>query len=254
MEGVIFDIKRFAVHDGPGIRTTVFLKGCPLSCSWCHNPESQGAGIETLDGPGGSIVVGRAITVDEVVTEVERDTVFFDESGGGVTFSGGEPLAQHEFLLTALERCGDLDIHRAVDTCGHAPREVLLKVAELADLVLYDLKIADNAGHSEHTGVDTVTIQENLGALCDTGVAMEIRIPVVPEITTVPGNLDALGAVVKSLTRPIPVRLLPYHSAAMDKYPRFGFTPPLPDTPEPTEDEMDGFRTTLRNTGLEVKE
>lgn len=232
----------------------MFLKGCPLRCSWCHNPESQRAGIETFDGPSGPVIVGQSITVDEIVNEIERDTAFYDESGGGVTFSGGEPLTQHDFLLASLERCGDLDIHRAVDTCGHAPRDVLLSVAERADLMLYDLKIADDTGHTQHAGVDTAIIQENLNALCDTDVAIEIRIPVVPEITSSQENVEALGSVVKSLPRQLPVRLLSYHRAAMDKYPRFGLTPLLPDTPEPSEEEIERIRTTLTRMGLEVEE
>jgi pyruvate formate lyase activating enzyme len=148
MEGVIFDIKRFALHDGPGIRTTLFLKGCPLRCAWCHNPEGRAYALEKVEERTGPLAIGRPISVHEAMRELERDTNFYDESGGGITFSGGEPLAQHQFLVDLLGRCGELDIHRAVDTCGHAPREVLLNVAKQTDLFLYDLKSADDATHA----------------------------------------------------------------------------------------------------------
>lgn len=242
IQGTIFDIKRFAVHDGPGIRTTVFLKGCPLGCSWCHNPESQPLGVSVFEGRGGRLSVGRRATVDAVVREVERDTLFFDESGGGVTFSGGEPLAQPDFLLALLARCGELAIHRTVDTSGYAPREVLLAAAAQAELFLYDVKLLDDDAHREHTGVGVGLILDNLRALCDTGVSIRLRFPVIPGLTDTAANVDALGALMQSLPRQLPVDCLPYHAAAMDKYPRFGMEPPLPDTPEPTLAGMAAIR------------
>lgn len=238
MKGVIFDIKRFSIHDGPGIRTTVFLKGCPLRCAWCHNPESQGFGVETFPGRDGPIQVGRKVDADELLAEIERDVSFFDESGGGVTFSGGEPLAQPEFLLAILEQCGELDIHRAVDTSGYAPREVLLEVAERTDLFLYDLKLVDPDDHRAWTGVEQERIHANLRALCETRVAIELRIPIIPGITDTAGNLAALGRLTASLPRKLPVKLLPYHRAAMDKYRRFEMDAPLPNTPEPTAADL----------------
>ncbi len=245
MKGVIFDIKRFAIHDGPGIRTTVFLKGCPLRCAWCHNPESQRPGVETLAGRDGPTPVGRKVSAAELVREVARDTVFFDESQGGVTFSGGEPLAQPAFLVEALDRCGDLAIHRAVDTSGHAPRDVLLDVARRTDLFLYDVKLMNDARHQALTGVAATPILENLRALCETGVAIRIRVPVIPGITDTDANLAALGAWLRTLPRALPVTLLPYHAAAMDKYRRFGWPVPLPDTREASADELANVRVCL---------
>jgi pyruvate formate lyase activating enzyme len=250
MTGVIFDIKRFAVHDGPGIRTTVFLKGCDLRCPWCHNPESQGYGVETLDGRDGPLHVGRQVTVDEVVAEIERDAMFFDESGGGVTFSGGEPLGQPEFLCAALDRCGELGIHRAVDTSGYAPRDVLLRVAERTDLFLYDLKFIDAEVHMAMTGVEVTPIHDNLRALCQTGVAIQLRIPVVPGMTNIPQNMEAVGELIASLPRTLDWKLLPYHRAAMDKYPRFGMAAPLPHTREPNADEMQQMAECIRSATL----
>jgi len=250
IKGTIFDIKRFAVHDGPGIRTTVFLKGCPLACSWCHNPESQSLGVSVFEGRGGTVQVGRLATVDEILCAIERDTVFFDESGGGVTFSGGEPLAQPEFLLALLERCGQLAIHRTVDTSGYAPREVLLAAAARAELFLYDIKLLDDDAHREHTGVGVGLILDNLRALCDTGVPIRLRFPVIPGITDTEANVEALGELVRSLPRRLPVDCLPYHAAAMDKYPRFGMEKPLPKTPEPTAEGMDAIRLAITHPAL----
>jgi len=245
IQGTIFDIKRFAVHDGPGIRTTVFLKGCPLGCSWCHNPESQPLGVSVFEGRGGALEVGRLVAVDQIVRELERDTVFLDESGGGVTFSGGEPLAQSEFLLALLARCGELAIHRTVDTSGYAPREVLLAVAARTELFLYDIKLLDEDAQRLHTGVGKDLILDNLRALCDTGVSIRLRFPVIPGITDTAANVDAFGVLVRSLPRRLPVDCLPYHAAAMDKYPRFGMEPPLPKTPEPTAEAMAAIRRAI---------
>ncbi len=252
LQGTLFDIKRFAVHDGPGIRTTVFLKGCPLACAWCHNPESQKAGIEQTTHPKESTPLGRQVDTEGLMDEIVRDVPFYDESGGGVTFSGGEPLAQPEFLIAMLDRCGRRDIHRAVDTCGYAPRETLLEVARRTDLFLYDLKVLDSRRHAELTGVGNETIHANLAALCATGVGIELRFPVVPGISDTGANLEQLVALVQSLSRRPPVRLLPYHRAAMDKYRRFGLRVPLPDTPEPSADQLAHIRRTLASSGLVV--
>lgn len=237
-KGIIFDIKRFALHDGPGIRTTVFLKGCPLRCSWCHNPESQAFGLTHHSGTKGTLLVGREVTVDEIVAQVEKDTTFFDESGGGVTFSGGEPLGQAVFLHDMLIRCGELAIHRAVDTSGYASESDLLTVAGETDLFLYDIKLLDEKQHRTYTGVELSIVLENLIALCETDVPIRLRFPIIPGITDTEKNLISLIELINALPRQLPVDCLPYHAAAMDKYPRFGMPVPLPDVPEPTADDM----------------
>ena len=245
MNGLIFDVKRFAIHDGPGIRTTLFLKGCPLRCVWCHNPESQPFGVRSYGEGERKTVVGREIAVEEAVRELARDRVFFDESGGGVTISGGEPLSQPEFLLALLEGCGAQGLHRTVDTSGYAPREVLRAAAARAELVLFDLKQPDADAHRDQTGVDFALIRDNLRALCDTDVAIELRLPMIPGLNDSEAMLAGMRALIESLPRRLPVRLLPYHRAAMGKYPRFGMRPPLPDTAEPTAEQMAFYRMKL---------
>lgn len=295
MNGVIFDIKRFAIHDGPGIRTTVFLKGCPLNCGWCHNPESQAASLDlvyraaacircggcvtacaagalrlaetgvvrdrtrcTLCGkcaeacPSEALrLVGRHVDAAALTADIGRDRVFFDESGGGVTFSGGEPLAQPDFLLEMLDRCGRQGLHRAVDTSGFAPRDALMKVAALTDLFLFDLKLMDGAGHLRHTGVDNAGILANLRALSDAGTAVEVRIPVIPSVTD-GANIAAIGAFLAALPRPHPVRLLPYHRAAVHKYEQFGRQAPLAAVVEPSPEDMRSWAQVLRDCGVEA--
>jgi pyruvate formate lyase activating enzyme len=197
-------------------------------------------------------MVGRRIGAQALAAEIARDRVFFDESGGGVTFSGGEPMAQPDFLLEMLDRCGAQGIHRAVDTSGYAPRATLLAVAARTDLFLFDLKLMDDALHREHAGVGNDGILGNLRALSETAVRVEIRVPVIPSITDA-GSVAATGAFLASLPRRLPVRLLPYHRAAMHKYERFGMPQRLTDLPEPTADDLGKLAEQLRIDGLEVR-
>ena len=264
--GAVFDIKRFAVHDGPGIRTTVFLKGCPLRCTLCHNPESQdpradimytasrcrlcgacqaacsqgvirrnGAGLVLDRGrctrcgacakacsTGAMQRVGRAMTVAAVMEEIERDVIFYDESGGGATFSGGEPLMQPEFLAALLDACRARDIRTAVDTCGCAPPEVIDALQGRADLFLYDLKVLDSARHERFTGQPSARIMENLVRLSAGGADVVVRVPLLPGINDDAENARAIGEFVGGLPRAHPVDLLPYHGMGAEKYRRLG--------------------------------
>ena len=259
--GLLFDVKRFAIHDGPGIRTTVFFKGCPLSCAWCHNPESQHAAPELLlwrerclscgacieACPQGAIrweggttvtergrctgcgacvhvcrvearsLVGTEWTVDAVMCEIEKDVLFYDESGGGVTCSGGEPLFQPEFCVDLLRACHHRRLHTAVDTCGFAERAILRAVADHTDLFLYDVKLMDPGRHVSATGVENVDILSNLQTLDRWGKRLWIRFPLIPGINDDARNVSDLGRLVRSLRHAEGIQILPYHRVGEGK-------------------------------------
>ncbi len=267
--GLIFDIKRYAINDGPGIRVTVFFKGCPLRCVWCHNPESVSKKPQKLYTPEKCIgckscitvcpeqactlteqgivtdmdrctgcgrcaeicptkaieISGKLTTSTEIIEIVEKERVFFEESGGGVTFSGGEPLVQSAFLTTLLKALGQRGIHRAVDTTGHVKTKTLLDIAQHTDLFLYDLKIMDSNEHQKWTGVANINILRNLKKLAETGAAITIRIPLIHGVNANLENIEQTAAFVASLPGPTkPVNLLPYHDIATNKYRRLGKT------------------------------
>ena len=215
-QGVIFDIKRFALHDGPGIRTTVFLKGCPMRCPWCHNPESQGKNREKIGGE----VIGIKQSVNQVMKELEKEVVFYDESRGGVTFSGGEPLTQLQFLSAILKECRKKEIHTTLDTTGCVSTRVFKTILPDVDLFLYDLKIMDEQKHIQFTGVSNRSVVANLKQLCRAGKRVIIRFPVIPGITDSEENIKAVGTFVSSLEHIDEIDLLPYHHIADEKYRR----------------------------------
>jgi len=232
--GVIFDLKKYAIHDGPGIRTTVFFKGCPLGCWWCHNPEGRKPGPEELgdegregrrryvNDPGGDGTIGYEITVGELAREIEKDRIFYDQSGGGVTCSGGEPLMQIEFLADLLDVSRGMGIGTAVDTSGCAPWERFERILGLVDLFLYDIKLMDDGLHEKYTGVSNRLILENLARLHGEGAAILPRIPLIPGITDTGENLDAILLLLSRLDRISDISLLPYNKIAEDKFRRFG--------------------------------
>lgn len=292
----VFNIQRCSIHDGPGIRTTVFIKGCPLRCDWCHNPESLdgapevaingatcsacGACIEACpesggerpargpdwdDGtcqrcgacaeacPGGAReLIGEARAVADLVAEVERDRPFFDASGGGVTFSGGEPLCYPTFLAACLEACREKGLHTAVDTSGFASKKVAGDIARLADVLLYDLKHMDAAAHKEHTGVDNERILDNLRTLSGEGAEIWIRFPLIPGFNDGGDNLETMAEFIGSLPNRHPLFVLPYHPAGIDKHRRLGRTPPDVDYRTPSDEALAAVVERLRSHGLEV--
>ncbi|MFO8234147.1 MAG: glycyl-radical enzyme activating protein [Bacteroidales bacterium] len=229
MTGLIFDIKHYAVHDGPGIRQTIFFKGCPLSCWWCHNPESQFPEIEyytkkkTLDGKvfRKKESIGYKIDSKELFKIIEGDTLFYDESNGGVTFSGGEPLMQLDFLQEIVSMCKEAGIHTALDTSGYAPQEDFLKILSNIDLILFDLKIIDEELHQKYTGVSNRELLENLKMLDESGKKIRIRFPVIPGITDTQQNIEEIKSFLSRLKKAKDIDILPYHDISKGKYNRF---------------------------------
>lgn len=296
---MVFDIRRYSVHDGPGIRTTVFFKGCPARCAWCHNPESQRFEAEVMHWPSrcaacgacaavcarGAItmspsgplldrdaciacglcadvcphqamtVVGREITIEEVMAELERDRAFYDRSGGGVTFSGGEPLAQPGFLAALAEECKRRDLHTCVDTSGVAPKAAVLAVAPWVDLWLYDIKSADAAAHLGGVGAPQRRVTANLQELARMGTAVAIRVPVVPGFNDDTAQMRAIAALLTGLEgrRPLRVHLLPYHSMGADKYSRLGKQYALPDCAGPSPEKMAELAAVFSGAGFDVR-
>ncbi len=295
--GVVAHIQRFSLHDGPGIRTTVFLKGCPLNCLWCHNPESRASRPEIMvvesrcircgrcasvcpnqlasdsiafDQQPGAVcrlcgacvkacpsaarqMVGRQMTVGEVLDEIRRDTIFYDDSQGGVTFSGGEPLAQPQFLGSLLTACAAEGIHTAVDTCGFAAAEQVLAMAARADLILYDLKMLDDAKHTRLTGVSNALILDNLRALQPVHNNVWLRIPVIPGLNDGEEDLEALKGLAAGLPAVRQINLLPYHQTAKHKFRRLGISYELSDVRPPSAEFMERACARLRDGGLPTR-
>jgi pyruvate formate lyase activating enzyme len=231
MNGVIFDIKRFAVNDGPGIRTTVFLKGCPLRCSWCHNPEGIKENPEDVSRElklnGRSFTkeetAGTEISAAELFAELEKERIFMDESGGGVTFSGGEPFQQFDFLMEILKICKTNGMHTAVDTSLYVSWDKIKAASEYIDLFLVDLKLMDSAAHQHYTGVPNGLILNNIEKLSAIESAVIIRIPVIPNVTDPNKNILQSISFLKDLKGKVKeVHLLPFHCSANEKYKRIG--------------------------------
>ena len=280
---LIFDIKRYSINDGPGIRATIFFKGCPLNCQWCHNPESISPKVQklftaakcigcgeccrvcpvgacrlapdvvvtdgdlcTLCGQCAEVcptlatqMSGRYYSVAELLQVVEKERPFFDQSGGGVTFSGGEPLLYPEFLIELLEACGRQGVHRAVDTSGFVKKEVLLKVAQHTDLFLYDLKMVGAEKHKRYTGVDNRLILDNLVALAEYGSEVQIRIPLIGGVNDDDDSVAAMATYVAALPgEKRAVSLLPFHDVARGKDEKLGQERDLAALHEPGADAL----------------
>ena len=275
MTGMIFDIQRFSVHDGPGIRTTVFMKGCPLRCRWCHNPEGlSGApqvqflreecigcgrcgGERTVRAvescPSGALkLLGAEWSAEALLEAVLADREFY-EPDGGVTFSGGECLLQYEFAAHMLRLLKERGIHTAVDTCGAVPWEAIAAVLPYCDTFLYDVKAADPELHRSATGRDNAQILHNLRELSSRGADLRIRIPVIPGINDSEDEIRAIGALLVPLTVRS-VTLIPYHTLGKSKYGTLGMTPGFETEEAVTGSRLRELQELLRNFGLNVEE
>ena len=222
---LVFDIEKFAVHDGPGIRTVVFLKGCPLRCLWCHNPESQSFEQETMAGVNGGPpeTVGKAMTVGEVMASVRKDKPFYDSSGGGLTISGGEPLAHFDFTRTLLAAAKAEGIHTAVETSGFAPRERIEALLPLVNLWLWDVK-APPAIHKKLTGADAASILDNLAFTAAHGAAIVLRCPLVPGVNDGDDALAHIALLAETTPGVQRIDIEPYHPRGEGKGRRLGRT------------------------------
>ena len=256
IQGIVFKIKKYALHDGPGIRTTIFFKGCPLACRWCHNPEGIDPQPQTIlrSTSSGEIeeTIGTVMGVDELVARIEKDQLFYDESGGGVTFSGGEPLDQPDFLAALLDACNRREIHTALDTSGHASPAVLEKMLPRLQLVLYDLKIMDAGRHRRYTGVSNERILDNLQRIDRTSIPIRIRVPLIPGVTDGQDNLERIARLAASLTSVEGIDLLPFHRIGSDKYRRLGMENAIGEKKPPTSQQVATARNRLAATGLDV--
>ena len=297
MEGFIFNIQKFCLHDGPGIRTTVFFKGCNLRCKWCANPESQqmrqqltldkrkctGCGKCVAACPQGARSVdrgvcrvdaalcngcraclqvcpsraigseGRTVSVEEVLEEALKDKVFYDTSGGGVTFSGGEVLLQRDFATALARRLRENGVHVAVETAAAVPLEAFSAFLQEVDYVLMDLKHYDSDAHKTGTGVDNRQILENLRYLKDSGKPFLVRIPVIPGFNDSLADAQAFGKLLKELEIP-EVQLLPFHQLGRHKYDLLNMQYAYAGTPQLHTEDLEAYRRQLVCQGIEVRD
>jgi len=261
ISGIIFDIKKFAIHDGPGIRTTVFFKGCPMQCWWCHNPESRDKNPQTVirrvKQPGGDFLdeptrIGYRATVSDVMREIKKDIVFYDESGGGVTFSGGESLNQPRFLTALLTICRQEGLHTAIDTCGYAEPETLKDIIPYTDLFLFDLKLMDDVEHIHYTGVSNEPVLTNLRLIIEAGKTVHLRFPIIPGITDAESNLQAMLQFIAPLPGIRQIDLLPYHKIGQHKYRQLAMEDKMKTIEPPSKKHIHQIKKWFEQTAITV--
>jgi pyruvate formate lyase activating enzyme len=263
MQGLIFSVKRYSIHDGPGIRVTFFMKGCPLSCWWCHNPE----GIS----PDSKVVVqkrrmgdvefsenekaGKYYSINNILEILEKEKIFIQQSHGGVTFSGGEPMMQSEFLIEALKACKTNGYHTAVDTSGYSSPENFEAVMHFTDIFLFDIKHHDDSKHIEYTGVSNIGILDNLKFILKRGKDVMIRIPVIPGINDDTENLMDMRQLIAGLRceNLRKINLLPFHRIGTSKYKKFNVPYRMNDTEQPSAERMKELKEFFAKTGIKVK-
>lgn len=249
--GIIFNIQKFCVNDGPGIRTTVFFKGCPLRCRWCHNPESQSCEQEPMSE---NEMCGKQMTVQEVMDEVLKDKIFYENSGGGLTLSGGEPLMQFDFAYELLKEAKKENVHTCIETCGFCQKEKILKIAEVTDVFLFDWKITDSKLHKEYIGADNDVILENLKAIDSLNSKIILRCPIIPKVNDTEDHFNGIAKVANSLKNILAIEIEPYHSLGSNKYEKLGLSPEKHIFDVPTESETEKWiKKIQRHTKINVK-
>jgi len=296
-KGIIFDIKRYAIHDGPGIRTTVFFKGCPLRCLWCCNPESykmspeiiyterrcihcgtcqmvcpnnaikisknkleiirencNGCGICAIECPANALELsGKTYSVKELLAEVEKDSIFYHKSEGGITVSGGECTMQSKFLLSFLKKCKEKYFHVTLDTCGFVEWNIFKKIIEFVDLVLFDVKIINEEKHIKYTGKSNKLILENLNKLSKIGIPIIIRIPLIPGFNNSEKEISAIADIVSKLKDIQEVNILPYHRLGESKHTRLGNEYKMKDIKPPNDACLEKAKSFFTSKGIKIK-
>lgn len=253
VKGRIFDIQKFSVHDGSGIRTIVFLKGCRLRCKWCCNPESQNYEIQTMLRDGKPKITGRDVTVGEVMDTVRQDMPYYRRSGGGMTLSGGEMLCQSEFAYALLRAAKDLYINTAVETTGFAPYEKIEKLLPYIDTVLMDIKHINSEKHKEFTTQSNELILENAVKIAENANKLIIRVPVIPTFNDTKNEIADIARFASGLKNVKEINLLPYHKFGKDKYDGLNREYLMGDAPSPTDAHMQMLKSVAESFGLECK-
>ena len=253
IKGRIFNIQRFSIHDGPGIRTIVFFKGCFMRCAWCCNPESQRYEIETLVEKDKTKTVGYDVRVSDIMPEILSDLPYYRRSGGGVTLSGGEVLGQADFARELLKACKAEGLHTAVESASSAPFSEIEKILPYLDLYLMDIKHMDSQKHKEYTGVGNERILENARKIADSGVELIIRTPVIPTFNDTPEEIKAISRFASSLPGVCEHHLLPYHRLGSDKYQGLGRNYSLKEIEPPSREKMEYLVSVAQTSGLKCK-
>lgn len=252
-KGRIFDIQRFSVHDGPGIRTIIFLKGCFLRCKWCCNPESQEFAIQEMMVGGEKKIIGRDVTVREIMEEIKKDLPYYRRSGGGVTLSGGESLGQPEFAVALLRACKEYGFNTAMESTGFSDFSVIERYLEYLDWYLMDIKHMNGEKHKAFTTQDNKLILENARKIAESKTELIIRVPVIPTFNDTPEEISAIAEFASSLPNVKKIHLLPYHRLGSDKYKGLGREYLMGDLPLIPKEHMNLLLETALKSGLEAQ-
>ncbi len=253
IKGRIFNIQRFSLHDGPGIRTIVFFKGCAMRCAWCCNPESQSGEIEAIVERDKTRTVGYDVSVSDIMPEILSDMRYYQRSGGGVTLSGGEVLCQADFARELLKACKAEGLHTAIESASSLSFSEIEKLLPYLDLYLMDIKHMDSQKHKEYTGMGNERILENAKRIAQSGVELIIRTPVIPGFNDTPEQISAISRFASSLTGVREHHLLPYHRLGTDKYAGLGRKYSLPEIEPPTKERMEYLLSVAEASGLKCK-